>query len=123
MRLCFWCSFLSALCSILEAKLLRWGHVHKPLRFASWFLAQLRKSFLFLGVGSRRSQQCLLNVHYCRCRLCLPSSCLPSNQRRAILCPYQGCVFKYLSEFKMKPKNTYLRRFLLMSENPLIPPL
>lgn len=47
MWLCFWFSFLNTLSRILEVKPLRWGRVHKPLRFTFQFLAQLLKSFLF----------------------------------------------------------------------------
>ena len=52
MWLCFWFSFLNTLSCILEVKPLRWGHVHKPLRFTFQFLAQLLKSF-FLFYPSR----------------------------------------------------------------------
>lgn len=45
MWLCFWFSFLITLSCILEVKPLRWGRVHKPLRFTFQFLAQLLKSF------------------------------------------------------------------------------
>ena len=48
-----WCSFLSALSSILEAKLLRWGHVHKPMRFTSLFLAQLLKFLLIASLQAK----------------------------------------------------------------------
>lgn len=45
MWLWFWFSFLNTLNSILEAKLLSWGHVLKPLSFTFQCLAQLLKSF------------------------------------------------------------------------------